>query len=220
MTRGRPPTDASGAELSQPAAPGRPLFALARAILTEALRNASMRANRGQQSCAHGERRACALAHAWRHCPGGDGRAKCVCSRPVRGPAEPRRDGVRWGRKYVERCRYRCERAAPLPIGGLQGRPQGARQLQRQHRRRAGPGGVRRRASPGKAPTARPDLPRARPRDPRLRRDRRAGGRRRPGRDGCGHRRRAASAPTCCWSSATTTWAASPPAVSSSGSTA
>ena len=45
-------------------------------------------------------------------------------------------------------------------------------------------------SGPGRSATSRQDLSRAGPRNPRLRRDRRAGRRRRPGRDGCGHRRR------------------------------
>ena len=75
----------------------------------------------------------------------------------------------------------KSSRMAPAPA---------VRQLQRQHRRRAGPGGVRWRDEPAKASASHAHLSRAGPRHPRLCRDRCAGGRRRPGRERGGHRRR------------------------------
>ena len=75
--------------------------------------------------------------------------------------------------------------------------PGSRRQLRQQHRRRAGPGDLRRRHRVPPAAAARQDAPRAGARDPRLRRDRRARRRRRTGGNGCGRSPPRGSAPTC-----------------------
>ena len=98
--------------------------------------------------------------------------------------------------------------------------PKAPRQLQRQHRCRAGPRGLRRRGragagahDPPRPIWSPPARSRCSPRPTCWSSAAARPGRLRPSPP-------PASAPTCCWSSATITWAGSPPAASSSGSTA